>query len=228
MKSEASFVRTLLDSLARLFGTGQAQDPNPPQRRGTSRAGGTATGTGPRPASPKARTKGPSKSASKGRGNAGTAASPARAAAKPAPRPAPAPAVVGGTASWEDGGYPGDFTGTVRARYAPSPDGRPDPGEIVWAWVPYEEDHAQGKDRPVLLVGRDGDYLLALMLTSKDRNNVTRRDEDYMDIGTGPWDRQGRPSEVKLDRVVRLLPGAVRREGAVLDRERFEAVARSL
>ena len=98
----------------------------------------------------------------------------------------------------------------------------------MWAWVPYEEDHAQGKDRPVLLVGRDGDYLLALMLTSKDHNNAARRDEDYLDVGTGPWDRQGRPSEVKLDRVVRLLPGAVRREGAVLDRARFEAVAKRL
>ena len=174
----------------------------------------------------------PSKSAGKSRGKTGTAASPAPSAraagAKPAPRPKPAPAVARGTASWEEGGYPGDFTGTVHARYAPSPDGQPDPGEIVWAWVPYEEDHAQGKDRPVLLVARDGDYLLALMLTSKDRNNAARRDEDYLDVGTGPWDRQGRPSEVKLDRVVRLLPGAVRREGAVLDRARFEEVAKRL
>ena len=32
-------------------------------------------------------------------------------------------------------------------------DGEPDPGEVVWAWVPYEDDPAQGKDRPVLVVG---------------------------------------------------------------------------
>ena len=27
-----------------------------------------------------------------------------------------------------------------------------DPGEVVWGWVPYEDDPAQGKDRPVLLL----------------------------------------------------------------------------
>ncbi len=44
----------------------------------------------------------------------------------------------------------------VDIAYAPKPDGRPDPGEVVWAWVPYEDDPNQGKDRPVLLVARDG------------------------------------------------------------------------
>src|SRR5512139_4061485 len=43
--------------------------------------------------------------------------------------------------------YPGDFPGMPDLSYAPHRDGQPDPGEIVWAWVPYEEDHAQGKDR---------------------------------------------------------------------------------
>ncbi|GAB5080487.1 hypothetical protein ARTHROSP310_36360 [Arthrobacter sp. AD-310] len=28
------------------------------------------------------------------------------------------------------------------------PDGEPDPGEVVWTWVPYQEDHGRGKDRP--------------------------------------------------------------------------------
>ena len=40
----------------------------------------------------------------------------------------------------------------VDIAYAPKPDGRPDPGEVVWTWVPYEDDPSQGKDRPVLLV----------------------------------------------------------------------------
>ncbi|WP_374700269.1 hypothetical protein [Arthrobacter sp. JCM 19049] len=57
--------------------------------------------------------------------------------------------------------YPGDYTAAVAVNYNPSLDGEPDPGEIVWGWVPYEEDHSQGKDRPVLLVGRDGKWLLA-------------------------------------------------------------------
>lgn len=129
---------------------------------------------------------------------------------------------------WEAGGYPGDFAGALRPAYSPRPDGEPDPGEVVWAWVPYEEDHTRGKDRPVLLVGRDSGHLLGLMLTSKDRNNANDANADYVDVGTGAWDSQGRPSEVKLDRVVRLDPRGIRREGAVLDRTRFDAVARRL
>ncbi|GAA3694691.1 type II toxin-antitoxin system PemK/MazF family toxin [Zhihengliuella alba] len=133
-----------------------------------------------------------------------------------------------GSGDWRDGGYPGDYTGPLRPVYSPAPDGLPDPGEIVWSWVPYEEDAGQGKDRPVLLVGHDGAYLLGLMLTSRDRNNAQRHDAGYVDIGSGPWDPRGRESEVKLDRVIRLLPQGVRREGAVLPRDRFAQVVRAL
>ena len=42
-----------------------------------------------------------------------------------------------------------------RLVYAPDLDGRADPGEIVWTWVVYEDDPTKGKDRPVLVVGRD-------------------------------------------------------------------------
>ena len=107
-------------------------------------------------------------------------------------------------------------------------DGAADPGEIVWTWVPYEEDDAQGKDRPVLVVGRDGGWLLGLMLTSKDHSrdaaDEARWGRRWLDIGSGPWDRQGRPSEIRLDRVLRLDPAAVRREGAIMPRALFDTV----
>lgn len=125
--------------------------------------------------------------------------------------------------------YPGDFTGRVRPVYHPDLDGQPDPGEVVWTWVPYEEDSTRGKDRPVLLVGHDGPWLLGLMLSSRDHDaQPDARSGRWVDVGSGAWDTQGRPSEVRVDRVVRVDPGAVRREGAVLDRRRFDAVARSL
>ncbi|MCO7240857.1 type II toxin-antitoxin system PemK/MazF family toxin [Aeromicrobium sp. CnD17-E] len=112
--------------------------------------------------------------------------------------------------------------------YAPKPDGRPDPGEIVWTWVPYEDDPAQGKDRPVLVVGRDGTRLVGLMLTSKDHDRdaaqEARDGRFWLDIGSGPWDAQGRPSEVRVNRLIDVDPDAVRREGAVLDEPRFAAV----
>ncbi|MCA0337718.1 MAG: type II toxin-antitoxin system PemK/MazF family toxin [Actinobacteria bacterium] len=131
-----------------------------------------------------------------------------------------------------DGGrtaYPGDFRGVPEMTYAARPDGRPDPGEIVWTWVPFEEDHTQGKDRPVLLIGRDGRWLLGLQLTSKDHDRdaeqEARAGRTWTDIGSGGWDRQGRPSEVRTNRVIRVDAGAVRREGAILSREVFEQVA---
>lgn len=125
--------------------------------------------------------------------------------------------------------YPGDFDGVPQMTYAPSDDGDPDPGEIVWTWVPYEEDHSRGKDRPVLVIGHDGAWLLALMLTSQDHDRDAAQEarwgRHWVDIGSGPWDRQGRPSEARVDRILRVDPARVRREGAVLPRERFTEVA---
>lgn len=112
--------------------------------------------------------------------------------------------------------------------YSPNLDGRPDPGEVVWAWVAYEDDPKQGKDRPVLLIGRHGSTLLGLQLTSQDHDldaeDEARYGRYWMDIGSGDWDNQRRPSEVRLDRLLRLEERGVRREGAVLDRGMFEAV----
>jgi hypothetical protein len=112
--------------------------------------------------------------------------------------------------------------------YRPHADGRPDPGEIVWAWVPYDEGDGRGKDRPVLVIGRRGDELLGLMLTSKDHDrdaaDEARHGRIWTDIGTGTWDSRGRPSEVRLDRLLVLAPASVRREGAALDRVRFDRV----
>jgi hypothetical protein len=121
-----------------------------------------------------------------------------------------------------------DATHDAGTAYAPVADGRPDPGEVVWAWVPFEEDDSRGKDRPVLLVGRRGDRLLGLMLSSRDHDldaeDEARHGRHWMDIGSGAWDRESRPSEARLDRLLVLAPEAVRREGAVLDRAVFEAV----
>ncbi|MEW1952966.1 type II toxin-antitoxin system PemK/MazF family toxin [Terrabacter sp. NPDC080008] len=126
------------------------------------------------------------------------------------------------------GRYPGDATRLPDTTYSPRPDGRPDPGEIVWTWVPYEEDHSQGKDRPVLVIGREGRWLVALPLTSKDHDRDAEQERragrEWVDIGTGAWDTRGRPSEVRVNRLVRVDPERVRREGAVLPRDRYEQV----
>jgi hypothetical protein len=112
-----------------------------------------------------------------------------------------------------------------RLTYAPQPDGRADPGEIVWAWVAYEDDPRQGKDRPVLVIGRSGSTLLGLMLSSQSERAAQRH---WHALGPGPWDREARPSWVRLDRVLEVPEEGIRREGAVLDRRRFDAVASAL
>ncbi|MGY1746153.1 type II toxin-antitoxin system PemK/MazF family toxin [Blastococcus sp. SYSU D00695] len=143
-------------------------------------------------------------------------------AARPAPRSAPAPAPGAGVRD-----VPGD-PGDVDLAYRAHDDGRPDPGEVVWAWVPYDEGDGRGKDRPVLVIGRRGPSLLGLMLTSKDHDrdaaDEARHGRAWMDVGSGAWDSRGRPSEVRLDRLLLLEPTDVRREGAALDRDLFGEV----
>ena len=118
--------------------------------------------------------------------------------------------------------------GTARARhlvYAPKLDGRADPGEVVWTYVAYEDLPDQGKDRPVLVVGREGRTLLGLMLSSNAERDGQR---NWYALGEGAWDRQHRASWIRLDRVLKVPESGIRREGAVLERSRFDAVARML
>ena len=144
-----------------------------------------------------------------------------------APKPSDSTRSASTTSASAGSEYPGDYRDMINFEYSPSLDGDADPGEIVWTWVPFEEDHSQGKDRPVLLVGRDGEYLLALMMTSKDHNNREHADSNYLDIGSGPWDPQGRASEVKLNRVIRVRPDSMRREGAIMPEDTFRLIERA-
>ncbi|WP_436495263.1 type II toxin-antitoxin system PemK/MazF family toxin [Actinokineospora sp. HUAS TT18] len=110
--------------------------------------------------------------------------------------------------------------------YAPDLDGAADPGEIVWAWVPYEDDPQRGKDRPLLVVGRHGTALRALMLSSKSPHERER--DDWLALGSGKWDRDGRESFLRMDRLFELGEHDIRREGAVLEADRFALVAVAL
>ena len=108
-------------------------------------------------------------------------------------------------------------TGT-RVEYSPDLDGEADPGEVVWTWVPYEDDPTKGKDRPVVIIGRSGGDLAGVPLTSKNKGHGA------VSVGTGGWDCSGRPSYAKVDQLIVVREQDVRREGSVLDRQRFDAV----
>ena len=107
--------------------------------------------------------------------------------------------------------------------YAPEAEGEPDPGEVVWTYVSYEDDPSQGKDRPVAVIGWDGPVLGVVQLTCKDHSR-----NDCVPIGTGDWDREHRPSFAKIDRILRVKPADVRREGAVLAEDRFNNLIKAL
>lgn len=109
--------------------------------------------------------------------------------------------------------------------YAPERDGAPDAGEVVWAWVPYAENDGRGKDRPLLVIARHGaERVYAVRMTSKSHDG----DRDFLPLGTGSWDSQGRPSWVDIEQLYSIHHRGMRREAAVLDLDRFVAVAAAL
>ena len=109
--------------------------------------------------------------------------------------------------------------------YSPRTDGDPDPGEIVWTWVPFEENDGQGKDRPVLVVAAEAARtVLAVQLTSKDHDGQS----EFVSVGSGGWDSSHRESWVNLERVFRVHPEGMRREAAALERAPFHKVTERL
>ncbi|NYE20439.1 type II toxin-antitoxin system PemK/MazF family toxin [Microbacterium immunditiarum] len=116
-------------------------------------------------------------------------------------------------------------SGALRLHYAPAPDGDPDGGEVVWTWVPYAERDGRGKDRPVLVIGRqDAERVYAIKLTSQSRDG----DRDFLHVGSGAWDSKGRPSWADIDQLYSVHVDGMRREASALDPERFARVADAL
>lgn len=113
----------------------------------------------------------------------------------------------------------------LRVGYAPSRNDQPDAGEVIWTWVPYEENDGRGKDRPVLVIGRHtAERVYAVRMTSKPHD----RDRDYLSIGSGGWDSQGRESWVDIEQLYSVHEDGMRREAAVLDAARYGRIAQAL
>lgn len=110
----------------------------------------------------------------------------------------------------------------LRISYSPEIDGEPDPGEIVWTWVPYVENDGRGKDRPVLIIARidPRTYAGCYLSTTKHRG--------FVSVGTGGWDSQRRESFLATDRVLRISADGMRREGQILAKDRFARAAEAI
>jgi len=130
--------------------------------------------------------------------------------------------------------YPGDYKRLPTLTFDPHPGNLPDPGEVVWAWIPYEDDFSLGKDRPTLIISREAGtkWLLGLPLSSVDHDADMRQELSqhryWENIGRGIWDAKGRESFVRLDRIVRVDPLRVRRIGGAVGEDIFWAVAKGL
>lgn len=161
-------------------------------------------------------------------------------ASSPKPRPAStpkAPATPKGAAS-RDVHISGNQVWDVARRglpefsYQPVADNDADPGEVVWTWISYEEDPTQGKDRPVVVLARNGSDVVVAQLTSKnhdiDREQEAHWGRYWLAIGAGDWDPQGRVSSVRLDRLLLVSQRDVRREGATLDRATYNKVVTAI
>lgn len=140
-------------------------------------------------------------------------------------RPQPARETSGREAQTETRRLDPRAVGSLVVEYSPNRDGAPDAGEIVWTWVPYEEGDGRGKDRPVLVIGRaSADRVYAVRLTSRPHDG----DRDYLSIGSGAWDAQGRESWVDIEQLYSVHERGLRREAAVLARSRFDRVTAAL
>ena len=109
--------------------------------------------------------------------------------------------------------------------YAPDMDGQTDPGEVVWAPVMLEGDTEKSRERAVVVVGRHKQILLGALISTHDRHADSPH---WLFIGSGAWDPEGRPSWVRLDRILEVPESGIRRSGAIMPRRRFDRIAARL
>lgn len=109
--------------------------------------------------------------------------------------------------------------------YAPDMDGQPTAGEVVWIWAPSDGPDRPLRNRALLVVGHTRTTVLGLIISP---NPAHAEDPLWLDIGTGDWDPSGRQSWLRLDKLLEVPQLAVRRQGTIVPRRRFERVATRL
>lgn len=107
--------------------------------------------------------------------------------------------------------------------YAPDMDGQADPGEVVWVHSPNNQ--SDGRERAIVILGHHERYIRGLLISTNDEHST---DNNWLEIGAGGWDMQGRPAWVRLDKIIEVPDHMIRRKGTVLPRRRFERIASRL
>ena len=109
--------------------------------------------------------------------------------------------------------------------FAPDLDGQADSGEVVWVWAPADGPNKPPQERAVLVIGRTRTTVLCLLISPNPQH---ANEDNWLDIGSGEWDEQGRPCWVRMDRVLEIPEEQVRRMGTLFPERRFGRIANRL
>ncbi|WP_246118161.1 type II toxin-antitoxin system PemK/MazF family toxin [Corynebacterium canis] len=109
--------------------------------------------------------------------------------------------------------------------YAPDMDGQADPGEVVWIMVNTNGPDKPPMERAIVVVGRAAHNILGLLISPDDAH---KEEHNWLDIGAGAWDEASRQCWVRLDKVLEVPELHIRRQGAIIPRQRFERIANRL
>ncbi|MEJ5919363.1 MULTISPECIES: type II toxin-antitoxin system PemK/MazF family toxin [unclassified Corynebacterium] len=109
--------------------------------------------------------------------------------------------------------------------YSPDMDGQTESGEVVRVHVQIDGDHQPIHERSAVVLGRDRHALLGALISTREEH---ANDPKWLFIGTGAWDPQGRPSWVRIDRILIIPESGIRRSGTFMPRRRFDRIASRL
>ncbi|WJZ03363.1 type II toxin-antitoxin system PemK/MazF family toxin [Corynebacterium freiburgense] len=109
--------------------------------------------------------------------------------------------------------------------YAPDMDGQADPGEVVWIMVNTNGPDNPPTERAIVVVGRTAHNILGLLISP---DSTHKNEHNWLDIGAGGWDEASRQCWVRLDKVLEVPELDIRRQGAIIPKQRFERIANRL
>lgn len=108
--------------------------------------------------------------------------------------------------------------------YAPDMDGQADPGEVVWVDICTQK-FGELERRAVLIIGRKHHTLMVLLISS----NPDHKDKDnWISIGSGPWDEDSAQSWARLDKSLLVSESQIQRRGVSMPERRFDRIASRL
>ncbi|RAV34660.1 type II toxin-antitoxin system PemK/MazF family toxin [Corynebacterium heidelbergense] len=108
--------------------------------------------------------------------------------------------------------------------YAPDMDGQADPGEVVWVDIRPRRG-GEMESRAVLIIGRNGHTLLTLLI-SENKDHLS--EDNWLPIGSGPWENRGGESWIRLDKLIEVPESQILRRGVSMPERRFDRISARL